>query len=78
VLSDDLDMKAISDHFSPEIIVERSTLAGIDCLLVCNDLEHFDRLYGALYRLVETNSFARDAHYESVCRIEQKFQRRLQ
>jgi len=78
VLSDDLDMKAISDHFPPEIVAERSTIAGVDCLLVCNNFDHFDKLYGSLCRLIESNPSVREAHYESVCRIEQKFQRRLQ
>ncbi|MCX7822270.1 MAG: hypothetical protein N2260_02350 [Syntrophobacterales bacterium] len=78
ILSDDLDMKAISDHYPPQVIVERSTLAGVDCLLVCNNISHFERLYEALIKLVENNSKVREAHLESVYRIEREFERGLQ
>jgi beta-N-acetylhexosaminidase len=35
VFSDDLEMKAIADHFTPDQIVRRALEAGVDSLLVC-------------------------------------------
>ncbi|MGC8719170.1 MAG: glycoside hydrolase family 3 N-terminal domain-containing protein [Thermodesulforhabdaceae bacterium] len=70
ILTDDLDMKAISAYYTPDVIAERTTLAGIDCLLVCNDMSHFQRIYDALARLVDTNLSIRQIHQESVSRIE--------
>lgn len=35
VFGDDLEMKAIADHFSPEQIARRALEAGVDSLLVC-------------------------------------------
>lgn len=78
VLSDDMDMKAISSYYPPDVIAERSTLGGIDCLLVCNNLSHFERLYEALERMIETDSTIRDMHLESVFRIERFSHRSLQ
>lgn len=78
VLSDDLDMKAISDYYTPDVIVERATLAELDCLLVCNNRDHFESLYEALARLVESNLSIRELHQESISRIEQFCYRRLQ
>lgn len=78
VLSDDLDMKAISEHYPPEIIAKRSTLAGVDCLLVCNSISHFEHLYEALARLIADIPSVREVHNESVLRIERFSQRRLQ
>jgi beta-N-acetylhexosaminidase len=38
VFSDDLDMKAISDNFTPQEAAARAVLAGVDALLFCHDL----------------------------------------
>jgi len=37
VFSDDLEMKAVADHFTPEELVTHSLAAGVDSLLVCRD-----------------------------------------
>jgi beta-N-acetylhexosaminidase len=38
VFSDDLEMKAISDHFTAEEAAARAVLAGVDVLLFCHEL----------------------------------------
>jgi beta-N-acetylhexosaminidase len=37
VFSDDLEMRAVADHFRPEQLVSGCLEAGVDCLLVCHD-----------------------------------------
>jgi beta-N-acetylhexosaminidase len=39
VFSDDMEMHAISDHYSPEEAALRSICAGVDMLLFCHELE---------------------------------------
>lgn len=54
VISDDLEMKAIADHFGLEEAVVRGILAGVDLFLVCHtpELQHLaiDYLVGAVER----------------------------
>lgn len=57
VFSDDLEMKAVADHYRPEQLVQGSLEAGVDAMLVCKDpglrdevLQHLER---APDRLVE-------------------------
>lgn len=54
VISDDLEMKAISDHFGLEEAVIRGILAGVDLFLVCHtpELQHraIDYLVSAVRR----------------------------
>jgi beta-N-acetylhexosaminidase len=38
VFSDDLEMKAVSDHFTAEEAAARAVLAGVDVLLFCHEL----------------------------------------
>ena len=38
VFSDDLEMKAVADHFRPPQVVHGALEAGVDALLVCRDL----------------------------------------
>jgi len=44
VFSDDLDMKAMTEHFVLEEQVQRGLAAGIDAFLVCNDDSRRDRV----------------------------------
>jgi beta-N-acetylhexosaminidase len=39
VFSDDLEMKAVADHFAPEPLVRGSLAAGCDALLVCSRMD---------------------------------------
>lgn len=57
VFSDDLEMKAVADHYRPEQMVQGALEAGIDALLVCRDAslrqEVLQRLERSPDRLVE-------------------------
>ncbi|MCA9652472.1 MAG: beta-N-acetylhexosaminidase [Myxococcales bacterium] len=37
IFSDDLEMKAVADHYSPAALVQGALEAGVDALLVCRD-----------------------------------------
>ena len=40
VISDDLGMKAVADHYGFETVLERALNAGVDLLLIANNLEY--------------------------------------
>lgn len=58
VVSDDLGMKAIADHFELEDVVLRGLGAGIDHFLCCNSAELGHRAIDAVVRGVETGKLA--------------------
>ena len=39
IISDDLEMKAVANRYSPRELVEGSFAAGVDALLVCRSAE---------------------------------------
>ncbi len=48
VFSDDLEMKAVADHFSPTRLVDESLSAGVDSVLVCRDAALRDEVLALL------------------------------
>jgi beta-N-acetylhexosaminidase len=52
VVSDDLEMKAIADHFSVEEAAVRGAIAGVDLFLVCHHADVQRRAIEALVRAV--------------------------
>jgi len=50
VFSDDLEMKAVADHFSPEQLVQGSLEAGVDAFLVCSDASLRDEVLRRIER----------------------------
>ena len=67
--SDDIDMKAISDHFGINVAAERAILAGCDVLLLCRDRDHQREAYESLIRAAESSSLLRDRIRESARRV---------
>jgi beta-N-acetylhexosaminidase len=51
VFGDDLEMKALADHFAPEDIPRRALEAGVDALLVCRRADLRDAVLAALEAL---------------------------
>lgn len=51
VFTDDLEMKAIADHFTPEQIARGALGAGVDALLVCSQTDLREALLAQLERL---------------------------
>lgn len=69
IISDDLEMKAIADHFGLEDAVVRGLLAGCDVFLLCHLEELQVRAFEALVRAAERDSRVRDRLPESAARV---------
>jgi len=54
VFSDDLEMKAVANHFTPEELTQRALEAGVDSLLVCRDAALRERVLATLEALPES------------------------
>lgn len=54
VVSDDLEMSAIVEHYGIETAVLRGLLAGVDCFLVCHTPERMHAAIESAVRAVET------------------------
>ncbi|PWU13679.1 MAG: beta-N-acetylhexosaminidase [Bdellovibrio sp.] len=71
VISDDLDMKALSNHYDPRLVPVRALQAGIDLLLYCNDPSSPERAIDAICKAVVDGWLDRRQLEESFGRIEQ-------
>ncbi|PTL81399.1 beta-N-acetylhexosaminidase [Vitiosangium sp. GDMCC 1.1324] len=76
LVSDDLEMKAIADHYSVEEAAVQGTLAGVDLFLVCHRADVQRRAIEALVRAVESGRVPRarieEAH-RRLARLEARF-----
>lgn len=69
VVSDDLEMKAISEHFTVERAVVEGTRAGVDCFLVCHHPDVQRRAIEALVHAVERGEVSRERLAEARARV---------
>ena len=69
VVSDDLEMKAIADHYGLDEALERGLLAGCDAFLLCRVEELQVRAFEALVRAAEARSAVRVRVAESAARV---------
>lgn len=76
LVSDDLEMKAIAEHYSVEEAAVQGTLAGVDLFLVCHNVDVQRRAIEALVRAVESGRVPRarieEAH-RRLARLEARF-----
>lgn len=70
VVSDDMEMKAIADHFGLEDAIVRSLAAGCDAFLFCHREDLQIRAFEALLRAAEGRAEVRDRLAESAARVE--------
>ncbi|MEM5789981.1 MAG: beta-N-acetylhexosaminidase [Syntrophobacteraceae bacterium] len=70
LFSDDLDMAAISDNYSPESISERGLACGTDFFLLCQKIENIEYFYSSIAHLIDREPLIRARHTESLARIE--------
>lgn len=76
LVSDDLEMKAIVDHFSVEEAAVQGTLAGVDLFLVCHRPERQHAAIEAVVKAVESGRIPRARIDEAGARLdafEQRF-----
>ncbi len=69
VLSDDLEMKAVADHFPLEEAVPAALAAGVDALLVCHQPAVQHRAIDAARRAIETGGVSRERFAEARRRV---------
>jgi beta-N-acetylhexosaminidase len=70
VVSDDLEMRAIADHFSVERAVVEGVKAGVDAFLVCHQAGVQRRAIEALVRAVESGEVPRERLAEARARLD--------
>jgi beta-N-acetylhexosaminidase len=70
IVSDDLEMKAIADHYGIEDAAVRAIRAGCDQLLICRDVEWLARAHEAIVKAVEKGTLSRDRIFESAARVD--------
>lgn len=75
VCSDDLEMKAIVDHFGVEEAVVRGAMAGIDLFLVCRDHDVQHRAIAALRDAVARGDIAAQRIEQSNRRLDALFEK---
>ena len=75
VISDDMQMKAISDHFELKESVERAILAGVDILLFSNntiyDEKIAEKVFIIIHELVDKKKISMDRINQSYQRIKE-------
>jgi beta-N-acetylhexosaminidase len=69
VVSDDLEMKAVAEHFPLEQAVPSALAAGVDALLVCHEASVQQRAIDLARRAVETGAVSRERLAEATRRV---------
>ena len=75
IISDDLQMKAISDHHEIGAAAVAAVRAGIDLLLCCHDLDHQLASIDAIAGGLESGRIDGDAVDASICRLDDLYDR---
>ncbi|MCE5336332.1 MAG: beta-N-acetylhexosaminidase [Desulfobacteraceae bacterium] len=70
LFSDDLDMAAIKENYTPDFIVERGLSCSTDFFLLCQNSESLKPFSESLNSHLRNDSALRDVHAESLVRIE--------
>jgi beta-N-acetylhexosaminidase len=70
IFTDDMEMKALADHFDFDQAVIDAILAGADVLTICHSLEKQHRAIDVIVRAVERREIALERIMQSVLRIE--------
>ncbi|MEI2341107.1 beta-N-acetylhexosaminidase [Priestia megaterium] len=69
VVTDDLEMGAVSKHFTYEDLGIKTVQAGADVLLVCHTLENQEKIYNGILKAVKSHKITEERIDESVKRI---------
>jgi beta-N-acetylhexosaminidase len=70
IVSDDLEMMAIADHYGIEEAAVRAIRAGCDQLLICKNADWIPRAHEAIAKAVEKGTLSRDRIFESAARVD--------
>ena len=69
VVTDDMDMGALANHYTFGDMAVQSILAGSDILLVCHEYVHMQEAYNGLMKAVKDGRISKERLDESVKRI---------
>lgn len=75
VISDDLDMKAVADHYDLKEIIEHSLMASVDMFIIGNNWDKSEEAIAITQELIDTNPHIREKAHSAHNRIE-KFRAR--
>jgi beta-N-acetylhexosaminidase len=71
VITDDLEMKAIADHFAIEEVVLRGLAAGVDAFLCCQSAELAQRAISAIVTGVQCGSISEARVVQAAARVQE-------
>ena len=69
IVTDDLEMGAISKHYSFEEVGVKAVQAGADIVLVCHEYEHEIDVYNGILKAVHNGTISEERLNDSVRRI---------
>jgi beta-N-acetylhexosaminidase len=70
LISDDLDMGAVTSRYPPEWVALTALQAGVDLLLVCNDQEHMNLVTEALREGLRLGLLQQERLTSSLARVD--------
>ena len=69
VITDDLEMSAVAERYTPVEMAELSLRAGVDILLICHDFQKFQDAREHVFQLARNNEYDRARVFESANRV---------
>lgn len=69
VITDDLEMQAVAERYTPAEMVELGLRAGVDIFLICHEFEKFRAAHDHLLELARNNDHDRQRVFESANRV---------
>ncbi len=69
VITDDLEMKAVAERYTPQEMVELGLRAGVDIFLICHEEEKWKAAHAHLLELATRNPHDRARVFESANRV---------
>ncbi len=69
IITDDMEMGAISKYYSFDEVGVKAILAGADMVMVCHDYEHEKAVYNGLLKAVQSGKISEERLNQSVHRI---------
>jgi beta-N-acetylhexosaminidase len=70
VISDDLDMKAVADHYTLAEIIKEGILASVDLFIIGNNFAKTQEAIGILQNLIDNDETIREHAMKAAFRIE--------
>lgn len=69
VITDDLEMNAVAERYTPEEMVTLGLRAGVDIFLICHEFSKYQAAYDRLFELARSNDLDRHRVLQSANRV---------